>query len=338
MKKLPEVDVSFDELYRILIAPIRSKLLLTGIELGVFNQLSEPRSAEDIAEVIGTHPQNTKLFLNGLTASELVIEKNGLYQNTLVTQAYLVERSSTFMGQTFNFWSKSFILNNLSKLVKEGPPDSSGPDMESEERWAQAAIFTVNYERAGVAQQAVEIISKLPEFPSFRKMLDLGGGPGLIGIAIVVAHPNMEGIIFDRPAVVKIAEACIKEYELDDRMDVMGGDYFRDSIGEGYDLIWTSTALNFCKNDVDSVMKKIYDALNPGGIFISYAEGLTHERTRPNIMVLSMMSMALMDKDMYFDKGFIADSMFQVGFKSIGSRTLETPIGPMDLDIGRKAK
>jgi hypothetical protein len=32
MKKLPEVDVSFDHFYGILIAPIKSRLLLTGIE------------------------------------------------------------------------------------------------------------------------------------------------------------------------------------------------------------------------------------------------------------------------------------------------------------------
>ena len=31
MKKLPEVNESFEELYAMLIAPIRSKLLLTGI-------------------------------------------------------------------------------------------------------------------------------------------------------------------------------------------------------------------------------------------------------------------------------------------------------------------
>ncbi len=31
MKKIPEVNESFDELYRMLIAPIKSKLLVTDI-------------------------------------------------------------------------------------------------------------------------------------------------------------------------------------------------------------------------------------------------------------------------------------------------------------------
>jgi hypothetical protein len=45
MKKLPEVKESFGALYQMLIAPIKSKLLLTGIELKVFNHLSEPMNA-----------------------------------------------------------------------------------------------------------------------------------------------------------------------------------------------------------------------------------------------------------------------------------------------------
>jgi len=104
MKKLPEVNVSFKELYRMLIGSIKGKLLLTGIELKVFNHLSEPRSAEAVAKAIGTHPENTRLFLDGLAACELLEKKDGLYWNTPITQTFLVEGSQTV------FW-----LNNQRK-------------------------------------------------------------------------------------------------------------------------------------------------------------------------------------------------------------------------------
>ncbi len=339
MKNLPEVNVSFEELYGMLVAPIRSKLLLTGIELKVFNHLSEPRSAEVVAEAIGTHPENTRLFLDGLAASDLVVKKKGLYQNTPVTQTFLVEDSPTFMGQMFTLWAHMWHagLDDLSKLVKEGPSQPSPEsDMGSEEMWAQSAAFMANYERAGVAQQVVEFVSKLPEFPSFRKMLDIGGGPGLIGLAIVSAHPNMKGILFDRLAIVKVAETFIKEYEMEDRIEVLGGDYNHDPIGEGYDLILASFSLYFGKDNMDLLMKRIYDALNPHGVFISYHEGLTRERTKPDLHVLSLMTIALMGQNMCFDQDFIADSMLRVGFKSVRGHTLDMPMGPVDLDIGRK--
>ena len=43
--QLPEVDKDYGELYRMIYSPIRSKLLLTGIELNVFNYMSDPVSA-----------------------------------------------------------------------------------------------------------------------------------------------------------------------------------------------------------------------------------------------------------------------------------------------------
>ena len=121
-----------------------------------------------------------------------------------------------------------------------------------------------NYEQAGSAQWAAEMVSQLPEFPSFQKMLDLGGGPGIIGIAIVASHPNMKGVIFDLPAMVKASETFIKEYEMEDRMEVLGGDYNHDSIGGGYDLVLASACLYFGKDNMDSLMKKIYDADGTG--------------------------------------------------------------------------
>ena len=340
MKKLPEVDVSFENLYGLLIAPIKSKLLLTGIELKVFNQLSEPRSAEAVAEAIGSHPENTRLFLDGLAASDLVVKKNGMYQNTPVTQTFLVEGSLTYLGEFLPFqlqWHKP-VLDNLSTLVKDGPPPPPEMGAESEEVWAQMANTIAQYEKSWPAQNLAKIIGEFPEFPSFRKMLDLGGGPGLIGMAIVAAHPSMKGVIFDRPAIVGVAEEFIREYEMEDRMTVTGGDYLQDFIGEGYDLILASATLNFVKDDLDSFLTKIYDALNPGGVFITLSDGLTHERTKPEIMVISWLSMALTGMDMGFDQGFIADYMLRVGFKSVRSRTLNTPMGPMDFDIGRKEK
>ncbi len=341
MKKLPEVNVSFQKLYRMFVAPIKSKLLLTGIELKVFNELTGPTSADIVAQVIGSdHPENTMLLLDGLASIGLVVKKDGLYQNTPIAQAFLVEGSPTYLGQFFTNqlqWHKP-VIDNLSTLVMEGPPPKPEMGAESEEVWGQMATTMANYERSGIAQQMAEIISQLPEFPSLKKMLDLGGGPGLIGMAIVAAHPSMKGVVFDRPAIVKVAQKFIREYEMEDRMEALGGDYTNDSIGEGYDLVLACATLNFVKDDLDEFLKKIYDALNPGGVFIAFSDGLTHERTRPEIMVTTWLSMALTGQDMGFEQGFIADSILRVGFKSVRSRTLDTPMGPMDLEIGRKAQ
>jgi SAM-dependent methyltransferase len=339
MEKFPELPLSFAELYALVLAPIKTKILLTGIELKVFDHLCEPVPAETVAAAIDSHPLNTQYFLDGLATMGLVEKKNGGYQNALAAQTFLVEGKLTYLGHVFAYhWtSEPNALDDLSRLVKEGPPSSPKAYTASDEMPDAGVLSYVNIERSGRAQMIARIASHLPEFPAFQKMLDLGCGPGLNGIAIVAAHPTMQGVSFDRSRTIKVTEKSVKEYAMEDRMTVLGGDYVQDSIGEGYDLVLASDTLYYNQNDMAVIMEKIHAALNPGGVFLSFHVGLTHERTKPEGFVLGGMLAGLMGEDMgLLDQGFLADAMLQAGFKSVRSRTLTGDWAPMDLDIGRK--
>jgi predicted TPR repeat methyltransferase len=187
-----------------------------------------------------------------------------------------------------------------------------------------------------MGQQMSKFVSSLPEFPKFERMLDIGGGSGLICIAIISEHPSMRGIVFDLPIVIDVTKKFISEYEMDERIETMQGDYFKDSIGNGYDLIWASMTLNFAKDQLDPIMKKIFSALNPGGVFINFNDGLTHENTQPATIVLNWLPPALMGNHYALPKGFVANSMIKTGFKSVQSQSVQTHIGIMEIDIARK--
>jgi hypothetical protein len=72
MEHLPEVEQGFKTIFDICIWSASEKVLIAGIKLGIFNVLSEPVSAEAVARAIDAHPQNTGLFLDGLTAIDLI--------------------------------------------------------------------------------------------------------------------------------------------------------------------------------------------------------------------------------------------------------------------------
>ena len=78
-------------------------------------------------------------------------------------------------------------------------------------------------------------------------------------MAVVAAHPSMKGVIFDLPPLVKVAETFIKEYGMEDRMAVLGRDGFRDSIGEGYDLVLACASLQGYKDKLDPMVKILSD-------------------------------------------------------------------------------
>jgi SAM-dependent methyltransferase len=246
-------------------------------------------------------------------------------------------QSPAYVGRMFFMMDEmsSGMLADIGQRVRSGPPELPA-DFGNEAIWAAHARSMANYQRGGPAQKMAARVSQIDGFESFGKMLDLGGGPGLYCIAMVAEHPHMHGVIFDRPAVVKVAEEFIAEYGMADRVTTMGGDYIIDPIGEGYDLIWASATLNFVRPGLTAMIEKIHRALKPGGYFVSLSDGATHERTRPAAYVLSGMAWFLSGLDWMFDSGEVAEAMQRVGFASVESTIVETPMMPLELDIARK--
>ncbi|MTI60058.1 MAG: class I SAM-dependent methyltransferase [Firmicutes bacterium] len=110
-----------------------------------------------------------------------------------------------------------------------------------------------------------------------------------------------------------------------------------DAIGEGYDFILASGTLNFAKNDLDKIIKKIYKALNSKGVFMCISEGLTNERTKPKEMVVGWLPSFLKGYDFSLEQGEVSDVVLRNGFKNVYKRTANiSQMGKVDIDIARK--
>lgn len=338
--KLETIQLSPKPLYEIMFTSIQTKLLLTGVRLDIFDKLNQsPGNAREIAEDLKSDPINTEFFLNGLTALGLVEKCGGRYKNTPLSDAFLIRDKPAYLGDGLLMQAdqEDFSGFDLQKLIFEGPSQKDTKVGDSPEKWGRFAKSMANNQRSGIAQKAAEIVAGVPEFESFTKMLDLGGGPGIFCIAMVDRHPGMKGVVFDRKPSTDVAREFIREYGLEQRIDVLAGDYNTDDIGSGYDFIWASHTLNFAQQNLPLVIKKIYDALNPGGVFINFSEGLTHEGTQPQMTVLCTIGWAMQNHPLKaFDQGVIADTMLEVGFRSVRSRTLSVGWGEADMDIARK--
>lgn len=338
MKKFPKIQVPLTRIYELSLAPVQTNAMVAGVELAIFDRLGKPARAEDLAKTCGFDPGTTAEYLNVLTACGLVIKKDGFYQNSQEAEQYLVTGRPTYYGDIILLEYERLAMNpkTIAERVRNGPALKEEGNMSSEKFWIQYARAMANWERSGTAQMIADTIAALPEFSSMRKMLDLGGGPGLMGIAVLVCHPSMEGLVFDQPAVVNVTEEFIAEYGLSDRMTTIGGDYLNDPIGGGYDLILASCTLNFARDCMDKMVKKIYDALNPGGVFVSLHDGMYNEGTAPDVRVLNMMSSTLSGYNCSLKRGFIANAMLKAGFQSVRSRPINLDAGLFDMDIARK--
>jgi len=338
MKKIPEVKNDFGELYEKLLTNQETNLFIAAIELGIFQELSDWKSPEDLAKTLCLNSRNTAILLNSLASLDLIEKKDGRFRNAPAAAEFLEVKNDIYLGDFFLSCYRWYSIpaGDICDLVRDGPAERRMPEIESEETWAGQARLSANYQRAGMVQLAVRLVSSLPEYRSFGKMLDLGCGPGLFGTAITMGHPSMNAVLFDRPAVAGVAEEVVKEYGMGDRIEVVGGDYIDDPIGEGYDLVWASMTLNFSGDRLNEVIKKIHDSLNPGGVFISFSDGKTNEGTKPKEMVIGTLMPALYGDDMGLNEGVIAGAMIEAGFASVQSRAMMTPIGEVMVDIARK--
>ncbi|MFH1135297.1 MAG: class I SAM-dependent methyltransferase [Pseudomonadota bacterium] len=339
MKKLPEEKQSFQELFSLLNGALKSRLLLLGLELGVFDRLGEASSAEAAARQLELHPGNTAKFLDALAVIGLLEKKNGLYRNRPSNQAFLVRDSPTHVGDLFLlYWEMCLSgLERAAELIRRGPGATpTDHDLAAPETWAKWSRAGAQWAFGFMGGTIAGLVSRLPGFSGFQKMLDLGGGHGVFTLYIVQAHPTMRGVVLDQAAVLETAEALGRRFEFGSRIETRPGDYLQDHIGDDYDLIFASSTLNTAKDRIDELFDQAYRALKPGGYFLCLQDGLTDERTKPETMLGHLIHSLETEKDLIFDQGFLAEAMLRAGFRQVRSRTMETPMGPLDLDVGRK--
>jgi hypothetical protein len=334
-----KADAGLTQLFKLIYAPMYTKVLFAGIELGLFAELEKKQSYSEIAAKLGLHPENTGYLLDALVAMELVEKREGLYRNTALSSKYLTPEGSMFIGRYLRAYSSTSGFGDLDivKSVKEGPVGAIQKEgLEAHEVFGDYTEMLQTSQRIGRAAEIAELVAVLPEFGEFRRMLDLGGGPGLIGMAIVQTHPELQGIIFETPAMGEAARRAIEEYRMTERVTVLTGDYLKDSIGAGYDLVLASGTLNFAKHNLDGMIRKIYDSLNPRGVLIGISEGLTHEKTRPAEMVIGWLPSFLKGYDFSLEQGAVSDAALRNGFRSVYKQTMNFCNGELDVDIARK--
>ncbi len=338
MKKIPEIRHSWARIYSLLRMDPAGNVLVTAIKQKIFDHLGEPESSDHIARLLNSHPRNTKIFLNALAGVGVIHKKNGQFFNTPESDAFLVSTSPSYLGKFFcrvrYFFTRCRSSEHMESLLINGPENKTGTRDDAE--WVAYTRQASAHQFCGPAQRTAKFLASLPEFSGMKKMLDLGGGAGFYAMLTVSAHKTMTGVVFDLPPVVAVAREFIREYGFSDRVSTMGGDYTTDPLGDSYDLVYAGGTLNFAKVHIDTVFRKIYTALNPGGVFISQHGSVSRDRTEPGDQVLDFLFDELNGMDIIFPKGMIANAMNRAGFKSVTSTALKSEFGKADIDIARK--
>lgn len=85
-------------------------------------------------------------------------------------------------------------------------------------------------------------------FSPYKNIIDVGGGKGHIICAILLAYPNIHGIVYDLPKTKSLALTYVKEMNLSDRCNVISGNFF-DSVPSNGDLYLLKVILHDWNDD-----------------------------------------------------------------------------------------
>lgn len=271
----------------------KSRVILTGYELGIFTAIGkEKKSSSDVARIINTEPRATDRLMNALVVCGLLIKQNNIFRNTDFAIKHLVEGEPEFiagLGHTINMWDT---WSKLTKAVKTGK--TVRKVNERNEKFNTSFIAAM-HDRA--SRQAAKVISKL-RLDSVEKILDVGGGSGAYSIAFAQAKQSISCVVFDLPDILPITQKYIDSAHLRTRISTLAGDYHFDDFGGKYDMVFLSAIIHINDHKANyKLIKKCANALNPGGYVVIQDHVLNEDRISPPNGVLFALNMLVATKD-----------------------------------------
>ncbi len=236
--------------------------VITALDLGVFELLREPMTSSECAEKLGCRENLMALLCESLVSAGL-LEKNGeVFRANAIARSYLIRDSPFCQQHALSFQRRlTGLWADLPAILKDGPVTYDRAQMFRDVIIPSMAESC----RCGILQNVTGQVAALPEFPAAKRLLDLGGGHGLYAITFCQKNPELEATVFDLPPVIDATCGFISRYHAG-RVHVLPGDFFCDPIGSGYDIIFSSSNPG---GKVPSLIPKIAEALNPGGLFIN---------------------------------------------------------------------
>jgi SAM-dependent methyltransferase len=257
-----------------------SRVFLTAFELGLFSELgSESKTSEDVAASLNTNPRATNRLMNALVAIGILEKQNGKFKNSPAAEKFLVKGKSEYMGglgHTANLWKT---WSNMTETVRHGTAiEIKGAINDRGEDWLDSFIAAMHMR---AMRQAPEIISML-DLNGVENVLDVGGGPGTFSFAFVDAKKGLKATVFDLPNVIPLTQKYIAGEGYAGRVATATGDYLRDDLGNGYDLIFLSAIIHSNSPDENKLLfSKCSKALIKGGQIVVSDYIMDDTRTKP---------------------------------------------------------
>jgi predicted O-methyltransferase YrrM len=337
----------FEELYQAAAAFQQSCVLAAAAELDCCTMLLQHdnrMTAGELAASLDADPRGIAMLLDALTAMGY-LKKSGQGDSA----SYSVkERFLDYLDSRHPLTAIPLIRHlacvqrswtQLAGTVKQAAPPVRQPSILGEEEDRISFIRGMNAVALTLVDGVVAALRQAGVLSFAQKevnILDVGGASGTYTLAFLRAMPRARATIFDLPVGIGEAEKRFAGTELEKRVRLVTGDFYKDLLPQGFDFVWISAIIHqHGRAESRELYRNALQALNPGGTAAVRDFVMNADRTAPKAGAFFGINMLVQTRNgMVYTFEEIKEDLESAGFVDV---TLAVPAESMAAVVtGRK--
>lgn len=293
-------------------------------ELGLFDFISQSvASSDQIGNALGFTPRAVEALCNVLVCMGL-LEKNLLgFSLTETAGTYWVSQSPLYRGSEFFIRREDYPHKRVVETLRTGKLPMSDGGKSLAEVWEKGEISHKSAQKMTTMMNSIILAPSIAAarsgvFNGTKRLVDVGGGAGTFGLAIVTHCSETFVTVMDLPAVCEIAREKIAEFNMTSRIDVWPASFFSDRWPQGADALLVSNILHDWPVDQGRlILKKACDSLPSGGKIFIHEVLLDEGKVSPKMAVIFNLLMYMNFQSQQFTFSELKGILEGAGFRRI---------------------
>lgn len=301
---------------------------MTACSLRLFTLVNQGKdTVEKLSESAGLSQRGARILMDAMTSLKLLEKEGPRYKVADEVEGFLVEGKREYLGDFFVAMNRIFYSPFLrfEEAVRTGKAlwsvDESGRHVPISREEGRLLAVATHHLRAPAARA----LASRRSLRVRRHLLDVGGGSGAMALALAAANPDLKITILDRPGVCEAARQNIEKAGLSHRVTAKGSDFFTEPLPEEADVhLFSNIFHNFGDEQCQSLLKKSFDALTPGGELLVVDYVLEEDGVSPTFSSLfNLFALVVMPQGGTRPYSVFREWLEEVGFVKIRRRRLD---------------
>ena len=248
---------------------LTTQLLYVAARLGVADVLAEgPRTGAELAAAVGADPDLLTRALRGLVLEEVLAEEGGRFALTELGQCLRADAPRSMRGPVLAR-GEVYYQAAAGTLAAVRHGGTAFEHVHGDRFFdhlrrhpEQEAAFQASM-TARSEQEAADVVAAY-DLGGIGRLVDVGGGHGILLGAILRSAPDLHAVLVDQPAVVEEARRRLIAEGVADRCRLVPGDFFAE-VPAGADAYVLSRVLHdWTDDDARRVLAACRAAMGPG--------------------------------------------------------------------------